>query len=779
MWRIGVAFLIGHCLIHSLSDLPALLPWAPLGLVTLLVAARLQSRAACALLLGLAWAWGHAAARLAGELPDTLEGLDLQVQGHVVSLPKFIGTDGGTDTNVQFELAVESAHCPDAACADEPLRVPPRIALAWYDHEQLPAPGEAWQLTVRLKRRNGFANPGGFDYEGHLFRAGIGASGYVRVAADNRRLTAPAARHAVVRLRGWIARRIEQVLGPSPVLGIIQGLAVGDTHAIAADQWRVFAATGTTHLLAISGLHISMVAALAAWLGGGIVRWRGAQALRLTAIHGQALAGAGAAFLYSLLAGWSVPTQRTLVMLAVYFVARCCQRHGSTADTLGIALIAVLLLDPFAPLAVGAWLSFGAVAIIALALRGHTRRAAPVANFARMQLLMAVGLAPLLIAAFGSLSLLAPLANAVAVPFFSFLIVPLVLLGALLAAVSLAAGSWWLGAVAWLLEQAWWVLQFLADQPLAVVYLPAPSLLVQLAMLCGAVLWVVPGIWPLKLVALMLCLPAFLDAPRTPQPGEFTMTVLDVGQGSAHVIETHRHVLVYDAGPAFRSGRDTGELVLLPYLRSRGIRHIDLLIVSHDDLDHRGGVRSLLAGLPVRRVMFGPSVRSAPSQKWPMLRQPCQRGLAWTWDAVNFDMQHPGATSYARDNDSSCVLRVAAAGGSVLLTGDIERAAEDALLAAGIVPSDIVLVPHHGSRTSSSAEFVAAVHARWAVVSAGYRNRWGMPKQDVVERWQASGAQLLLTSEHGAIQFTVGAHGIGPPRRYRAAERRYWWRESS
>jgi competence protein ComEC len=485
-----------------------------------------------------------------------------------------------------------------------------------------------------------------------------------------------------------------------------------------------------------------------------------------------------------------VPTPRTLVMLAVYFAARACRRHNSTADALGIALMAVLLLDPFAPLAVGAWLSFGAVGIIALALQGRTaaqvrtdhdfRKAgrAALLSFGRMQLLMTVGLAPLLIITFGSLSMVAPLANALAVPFFSCLIVPLVLIGALIATVSLSAGGGLLGVASWLIEQGWHVLQWLADQPLAVVHLPTPGLLVALAMLCGALLWVVPGIWPLKLLAVLLCVPAWFAGPAPLRPGEFTLTVLDVGQGSAHVIQTHRHVLVYDTGPAFRSGRDTGELVLLPYLRSRGIRHIDLLIVSHEDLDHRGGMRSLLAGMPVRRLMVGPSVHASARQEWPQLSQVCQRGQAWDWDDVHFEVQHPGADSpsYARDNDSSCVLRVAAAGGSVLLTGDIERLAEGELLQAGARPSDIVVVPHHGSRTSSTAEFVAAVHARWAIVSAGYRNRWGMPKQDVVERWQAAGAQLLVTSEGGAIQFSVGVQGIGPPQCYRRRERRYWWR---
>jgi competence protein ComEC len=393
-----------------------------------------------------------------------------------------------------------------------------------------------------------------------------------------------------------------------------------------------------------------------------------------------------------------------------------------------------------------------------------------------MQLLMAVGLAPLLIVAFGALSLVSPVANAVAVPFFSFLIVPLVLLGVLVATFSLSAGSVVLGAATWLLEQGWVGLQWLADQPLSVLYLPAPTPLTELALLCGALLWVLPGIWPLRLLGVLACLPALLVAPPAPRAGEFTVTVLDVGQGSAHVIQTRTHVLIYDTGPAFRSGRDTGELVLLPYLRSRGIRQIDLLIVSHDDLDHRGGVPSLLAGMPVRQIIFGPSVRAVNQRDWPARRVPCLRGQQWVWDAVNFDMQHPGTTAYPRDNDSSCVLRIAAAGGSVLLTGDIEQLAENDLQAAGLPPTDIVMVPHHGSRTSSSRAFVAAVHARWAVVSAGYRNRWGMPKQDVVHRWEVEGAQLVSTSELGAVQFEVGTQGIEPPRFYRARAHRYWWR---
>jgi len=393
-----------------------------------------------------------------------------------------------------------------------------------------------------------------------------------------------------------------------------------------------------------------------------------------------------------------------------------------------------------------------------------------------MQLVMTIGLAPLLITVFGSLSLVSPLANALAVPFFTLVVVPLVLLGALAATLSVSAGAVVLSAAAFLLEHCWGILQWMSELPLAVVQLPAPTPLLQLALVCGAMLWVIPGIWPMKLFAALLCLPALLKAPAPPAHGEFFLAVLDVGQGLASVIQTRSHVLVYDTGPAFRSGRDTGELVLLPFLRSRGIRQIDLLIVSHDDLDHRGGVGSLLQGMPVRAIMLGPSVRTEGLRDLPLVRQLCRRGLGWSWDGVHFEMQHPAGLDFERDNDSSCVLRVATAGGSALLTGDIERLAEARLVADGLGPSDIVVVPHHGSRSSSTRGFVDALHARWAIVSAGYRNRWGMPRPDVMQRWRYPGAQLLVTSEHGAIQFEVGTYGISAPLCHRNQHRHYWSR---
>lgn len=754
MLRTGIAFLLGHCCIHGLAALPAWQPWAVVLGALAIPLVLLRWSTAVALLLGIAWAWGNAAIRLSDDIPATLEGKDRLVHGYIASLPD------NADGSPQFDLDVFEA---------EP-QVPSRIRLAWYDTAMQPNTGELWQFVVRLKRRNGFANPGGFDYEGHLFRSGIGASGYVRNDARNRKMAEASPRYAVLRTRAWIAQRLRDAAGNHAMLGVLQGLAVGDTHAMSAQQWRVFAATGTTHLMAISGLHISMIAALGAWLGGTLSRWGRAQRLRIGAIDGQVMGGLCGAVGYSLLAGLSVPTQRTLIMLCIYFGARWCRRELSVGNAIGLAMIGVLLVDPFAPLAAGAWLSFGAVAVILLAVAGRMGREGAIRNFARVQWAVTLGSIPVLIALFGSLSLISPAANALAVPLFSFLLVPLTLLGSLAAAVWLPAGGIVLGFAAGVLEACWPVLDWLARLPFATWYLPRVPASLCVLLATGALLFVVPGIWPLRAVAVLLWVPALTFRAVQPGLGEFQLTLLDVGQGLSAVIRTRSHVLVYDAGPAFRTGRDTGELVVLPYLRSQGVRRIDTLMISHGDLDHRGGVPSILRGMPVEQVRTGPSVTKLTTQV-----HPCRRGQRWVWDEVEFEVLHPVDEAQVRDNDSSCVLRIAGAGGSALLTGDIQRDAEAALLAATLAPADVVVVPHHGSNTSSTQAFVDATRPRLALIAAGYRNRWGFPKPAVVDRWRQAGASALTTLDSGAIEVTIATAGPRPARRYRIDERRYWW----
>lgn len=778
MGAIAWAFLAGHCVIHGLPRLyvPSGPGWLGVACGVLVVGIALSGRRLAArrpgrfdvgavivaVLLGALWAWAHAVARLADDLPVGLEGKDIVVRGFIASLP-----DSQTDSQFVFDVV------------DAPAQVPSRLRLTWYRASVTPWPGEQWQFTVRLKRRNGFVNPGGFDYEGHLFREGIGATGYVREDESNRRLQVPSHRYLIARARAWLGARIADAVGEHDMLGVLQGLAIGDTNAMTAEQWRIFAATGTTHLMAISGLHIGMVAMLAAWCGGGIVRWRRTQALGLTAMHGQVIAGLFAAILYSMLAGLSIPTQRTLIMLCIYFGLRWRRRVLAIGRSLALALLVVLLIDPFAPLAVGAWLSFVAVLVILMVTSGRVAREGTIASFGRVQAAVTIGLLPVLLVSFGNLSLLAPIANALAIPMFTLAIVPTVLVGTLAAVLHPAWGALLLKVPTTLLELGWPMLEWLARQPLAVWYPPQPSLPVFIALLAGVLLLMVPAIWPVRFAGALLCLPMMLYRAPTPSPGTFELTVLDVGQGLAAVVRTHSHTLVYDTGPAFPSGRSAAELALLPFLRHRDVRSVDVLMVSHGDQDHSGGVSDLLAALPVRAIAAGPSVAFESPVKTT-----CRRGQQWHWDGVTFTVLHPAAVSEVRalhrsGNDSSCVLRVQGVDGSALLTGDLEADGERQLVEQGLSRASVVVAPHHGSDTSSSSPLVAAVRAEVTIFSTGYRNRWNFPRPAVAERWLETGARLYDTSASGALSVTFTRQGErdgARVREHRQEQRRYWSR---
>lgn len=756
MGRIALAFLAGHCCVHAAARLPDV-SFVVVLLIAVALAALLRAKLLAVFALGIAWAWAHAAAQLAGELPSSLEGEDIAVQGFVASLPD------ATAREIRFLFDITHA---------EVSKVPKRIQIAWYDTTTRPAVGERWQLVVRLRRRNGFSNPGGFDYEAHLFRAGIGATGYVRADERNRRLAAAESQYLIDQARAWIAARMETAMREDVrMLGVLQGLAIGDARRMTSEQWRVFTETGTTHLMAISGLHISMIAAIAAWLGGAIVRWPGAQARGWCAARGQAIAGSFAAVGYALMAGLSIPTQRTAMMLCLVFAARWWRRDLRAGHGLGLALVAILLVDPFAPLAVGAWLSFGAVAIIVLALSGRLQRLRPAWSFARVQLAMTVGLMPLLLMSFGSVSLVSPFANTIAVPLFTVVLVPLVLLGALCATLSPTLAALPLGLASDVLALLWTALERLAAHPLALWYFPTVSPIALAGACLGSVVLVLPSIWPIRALGVLCCAHVFFIPAVTPARGDFELAVLDVGQGLAAVVRTHNHVLIYDTGPAFQSGRDAALLAVLPYLRAKGVRMIDALIVSHGDLDHSGGLSSILDGMPVRRTIVGSSVEPRPERA-----ASCAVGDSWTWDGVRIEILHPPLSFHAKDNDSSCVVRIRSRAGTALLTGDIEREGEAALLRTGAGQTDIVVIPHHGSRTSSSEALVNALSPKVAIAAAGYRNRWGLPKSDVIARWRQAGARTYSTAQSGAIEISLTEDGPIRVREHRRASKRYWSR---
>ncbi|WP_295002478.1 DNA internalization-related competence protein ComEC/Rec2 [uncultured Dechloromonas sp.] len=531
------------------------------------------------------------------------------------------------------------------------------------------------------------------------------------------------------------------------------------------DLWTTFNRTGTTHLMSISGLHVTMVAAMAGWLVSFAWRRRSALALRWPAQKAGLLAGCLAALVYALLAGFAVPAQRTLYMLLVAGLAMLSGRIVAASRILALALLVVVLLDPWAVLAAGFWLSFGAVGAllyVGSAPAGEGRgwrdrlRAWGVVQWAAT-----LASLPVLLLVFQQFSLVSPLANALAIPVVSFVVTPLALLAAVL---------------------PWWPILALAHQVLACLMAflawcagwpvwaaPAPPVWAAAAAGLGVAVCLLPRGLPGRWLGGMLLVPAVFWPVDRPASGEAWVTVLDVGQGLAAVVRTREHTLIYDPGPLYSAESDAGQRVVVPYLRAQGIARVDTLMVTHSDTDHSGGAASVLSALSVERISS--SIAGSRGER-------CVAGQRWVWDGVGFEVLHPAADAYAaetRPNHLSCVLRVEAGGRRMLLTSDIEAPDEAALLARypdGLV-ADIALVPHHGSKTSSTPAFVKAVGAGQAIIPVGYRNRFGHPKPEVVGRYEASGARLWRTDRDGALRAVLNREGASISA-WRQEHRRYW-----
>jgi len=777
MVTIVMAFAVGILAGQLASALPSpagIAAGLGLGVAAGLLGWRLPvGRVARGLLLALAGAaigWSYAGwraeLRLADALPAGQEGRDVLVTGVVASLPQDF------ERGLRFVFEVENSAGP----------VPRRISLAWYagyrDEElhSLPAirVGERWQLLVRLKRPHGNVNPHGFDYEGWLLQQGIRATGYVRPAEANRRLEAfvPGLMNGVERLREGVRARFRAALPDAPYAGVLVALAVGDQRAIAPELWRVFAASGISHLVAISGLHVTMVAALFAAGVGGIWRRTPALALRWPAQQAAVTAGFVVALGYCLLAGWGVPAQRTLYMLGCVALAIGLRRETAPARVLAVALGVVLVADPWAVLAAGFWLSFGAVGLLFLVSSGRLGREGRMLGAVRAQWAITLGLLPALLLLFQQFSVVSPLANAIAIPAVSFVVTPLALLYAvfplqMFADLAHAAFTATMLPVRWLAALPWAAWQQAA---------PPPALAVLAGLGC---LWaLLPRGTPSRWVGLLPLVPLLLWSPARPAPGEARVAVLDVGQGLAVHVQTAGHDLLFDTGPAFSADANSGERILLPYLRAMGVRRLDTLVVTHQDNDHAGGAEAVLTGLPVDEVRSSlPPNHPARVIAGPR-DVPCAAGQRWDWDGVRFTLLHPAEASDAaprKTNDIACVLRIEAGGRRLLLTSDIEAVSEAALIArdADALASDVVVVPHHGSRTSSTAAFVAATRPRWAIFPVGYLNRFRHPNGEVWARWSAAGAGLLRTDAGGAILFTLGAADVQPATARDRAPR-YW-----
>jgi len=695
-------------------------------------------------------------------LAPRLEGRDLLIQGVVQAMPQ------RTDAGLRFRFRVERA-----TDRGQPVRLPPLVLLGWYggagreaDEAELLGgadlpvlwAGERWQMAVRLKAPHGSSNPSGFDYELWMWEQGLQANGYVRLSARDpppRRL-GQTGHHPVELARQHVRTRITARLGEGGQAGWITALVTGDQNAIERADWNVFRATGVAHLMAISGLHVTMFAWLAATLVGAAWRRSTALSLRFAAPHAALIGGLLLAWAYALFSGWGVPAQRTIWMLCAIGLLRLSGRVWPWPVVWLLAGGVVLLVDPWAWLQAGFWLSFVAVGVLfasggTVGEVGSGRLRRRIWSMVREQWVISLALTPLVLLLFGQVSTVGLLANLLAIPWVTLVVTPLALAGVVLAPLwDLAAG-----AVA-LLN---WYLQWLAAWPFAVLALAVAPAWIGLAGVAGGLLLVARLPLSLRLAAPALLLPSLLwQAPR-PAMGQFGLLVADVGQGTAVLVQTTNHALLYDAGPRYSRDSDAGDRVLVPLLRTFAVR-LDRLVLSHRDSDHVGGAPAVL-GMHARADVWSSIEPEHPLHDLrPVTR--CAAGQRWTWDGVVFTVLHPRASDYAaaaKPNAMSCVLRIEAAarGGSApvaaLLTGDIEAAQESRLvaLADGALRADVLLVPHHGSKTSSSAEFLDAVAPQLALVQSGYRNRFGHPAAAPLARYRERRITLFDSPHCGAM----------------------------
>lgn len=799
-----LAFAFGAAWLQTQASLP---PYPALGLALALCAgigaalllqrrpALVQALAALgsAMALGFCWAAWLAQLALAPQLALADEGRDITVTGTVASLPY------NFQQGVRFNFAVDSA----AGAV-----LPPLIALSWYAgfRDEITSvvgdvqPGERWQLTVRLQRPQGNANPHGFDYEVWLLEQGVRATGYVRPAprldTPNVRLDSfvPGFNNVVQASRAALRARIVRSLQGRQYAGVIVALVVGDQRAIPQSDWQVFNRTGVSHLISISGLHITMIAGLFA-LGAGAL-WRHSfftdrqLPLILPAQKVAALAGAVTALLYVLLAGFGVPAQRTLYMLTVVALALWLGRITSITHVLCLALGVVVLLDPWAVLWPGFWLSFGAVATILYATVGRTAsHAGPGASRwqkaktalalgAHTQYVVTVGLVPLTMLLFSQVSLVSPVANALAIPVISLLVTPLSLLGSLLPA---PLCDWVLLLAHFLVQMLAQVLDWLGARRFAVWTAPAPPAWSFCWALFGTAWLLAPRGWPHRWAGMLSWIPLLTALPSSPPPGQMWVTAFDVGQGMALLVETNRHRLLYDTGPAYGLDSDGASRVIVPYLRARGIGRLDGLIISHSDTDHAGGAISLLENVPVGWLSSSlpeghPAVDFQRRMARPHMR--CVAGQSWSWEGVRFEMLHPLLEAHRdislKPNARSCTVKITAGQHAILLAGDIEAAQEGELYmrAREALAADVLLAPHHGSGTSSTQAFLNAVHPSLAIFQVGHRNRYRHPKTEVYERYGKMGIARLRTDVEGAVVMELG--GEFSAEKYRSTHRRYW-----
>lgn len=766
----AIAFLIGDLYLQTYSQLPSRVFIFILLLTGFLSWMVLRKRCRTlyfflALLSGFAWSAWYAQGLLSWSLPKALEGRPVLVRGYVTSLP----TQDQFGTRFIFFLE-QLQHDKVISHPDTLVR------LSWRDKNQPLRAGEKRQFLVRLKRLHSTQNPHAFDFEAWALQGGLRATGTVLASPDNILLAHDWYRYPINQIRQQLQDRIKLHLPDSPTAPWLMALTIGERNGVAQQDWQVLRNTGTNHLMAIAGLHIGIMAGLAHAVISWLWRRLPACALRMPAQQAGACAALIIAVSYSGLAGFSLPTQRACIMLAIFILALLARRKIHAWHSWSLALLVVLLLNPLSVLTESFWLSFGTIALIIYGMNGRLAPAGLWWKWGRVQWVVGVGLTPLTLTLFQQASLISFIANSIAIPWLGFLILPFCFLSAVFLFIAPGIGGFLLLIADKSLSWLWLLLTWLSALPFSSWHEAMPDHVTLILTVAGFLLLLLPAGFPGRWLGLIWLLPLLFYQPEKPARGDFWVSLLDVGQGLSVVVQTRTHTLVYDAGPKFGANFDMGESVVLPYLRGIRTKRIDMLVISHGDNDHIGGASALLKNIPVTLIKT-----STPEKLPSPVTQHCLAGTAWQWDGVNFSFIYPDLKQLNLGNDSSCVLRIDNGDHSILLTGDIEKAAEKDLLAQplSLLPATILVAPHHGSKTSGLTKFIEAVRPRFVLYPVGYRNRYHFPHAGVVKSYQAIGAAQLNTSATGAMLFKLEkGKRVADAELHRIKNKRYWMDEN-
>ncbi len=804
---ISPSFLLGMLIVLNLPSLPSkaiILGCVALGIIGVVVTQKvgklkLPLLSLSIMLLGASWFMYHTHSLLQWQLPTQWQNAPLQATGRIVSLP--VNKYGQQQFAMQLERLCEGRECqsfhtsrPPATCSRDPERGSecrdptdkprddgPKILLNWQKPPQPLIIGQRWQLWIKLKPPRSYANPGSFDHAKWLFQNSIRATGYVISRPLNNISLSSSSRDLFAgsmfftpqgSIRQQADTAVTTQLTNRPFAGVISALTLGNSAAISQEQWHVFRNTGTSHLVAISGLHIGMIAAVVYWLFAHIWRLFPRLCLRCPAPQIGAICGIGGALAYSVLSGFSIPAQRSLIMIVVWMSALLWRRHVTMLHRFMLGLLLVLLLDPLAVMNMGFWLSFGAIAMIGYGMSCRLTTNTLWWKWGRVQWVASVGLMPLSWLLFQQTSIVGWFANFIAIPWVGWITVPLALLGCAL------LPFWQTGSYACLLlaektmEWLWPYLNYLSNVHFNSWYLAFSSPWLIVVSMIAVLLLLAPTAMPARWLAIIWFLPVFYIKPTKLPIAAVRVTTLDVGQGLSVLVETRNHRLIYDTGMGYPDGYNLGDVVVIPFLRATHITQLDKMIISHADADHAGGVAAMLRWFPSLPMLTSAPARFASYKQVAV----CQQGQHWQWDSVEFTMLYPTHDQLTLGNDSSCVLQVRTGDKTVLLTGDIEHRAEQSLvqLYGDTLRSSILFAPHHGSKTSSTAGFIEKIKPELVIFSTGYLNRYHFPHPLVQQRYAELGIKTLNTAETGAITLMLQPQQPIKLETYRQQVKHFW-----